>query len=158
VSTLLATVLEFIALLLFNRFDLNYIPSGPLALVFSLLYQHYTIVPASYQFRIFGMPLTNKSFNYLLALQVKCCLNSINSVLTFELACIWSPPRICRRCDNWSHFRPTIPLRAVQFQRLPPTTLPYTVFCALCAPAYWFSSASSSFQPRVSRGRAGAFQ
>jgi len=70
VSTLLSITLEFVSLLLFHRVGLNYIPSGPSALLFSLLYQHSRIVPSVYNFRIFGVPLNNKSFTYLLALQL----------------------------------------------------------------------------------------
>lgn len=43
---------------------------GPSALVVSVIYQCSRIVPAVYNFRIFGLPLNNKSINYLLALQL----------------------------------------------------------------------------------------
>ena len=43
---------------------------GPSTFVFSLLYQYSRIVPAAYAYRIFGLPLSNKSTNYLLAFQV----------------------------------------------------------------------------------------
>ncbi|KAJ7102662.1 hypothetical protein C8R43DRAFT_231999 [Mycena crocata] len=70
ISTLLATLLEFISLILFHRAGLNYIPSGPSSLIFSILYQYSRIVPSAYTFRIFGLPLTNKSFTYVFALQL----------------------------------------------------------------------------------------
>ncbi|KAJ7098644.1 hypothetical protein B0H15DRAFT_585618 [Mycena belliarum] len=70
VSTLLATLLEFVALVLFHRAGLNFIPSGPTTLLFNIVYQYSRIVPSSYSFRIFGLPLTNKSFTYILALQL----------------------------------------------------------------------------------------
>ncbi|KZT29415.1 hypothetical protein NEOLEDRAFT_1085321 [Neolentinus lepideus HHB14362 ss-1] len=69
-STLVATILEFLSLLLFHRFGLNYIPSGPTALIFSILYQYSRLIPSVYQFRIFGVPLSNKSYTYLLAVQL----------------------------------------------------------------------------------------
>ncbi|KAJ7865697.1 hypothetical protein B0H13DRAFT_2203301 [Mycena leptocephala] len=70
ISTLLATLLEFLSLILLHRAGLNYIPSGPSTLIFSIIYQHHRIVPSAYNFRIFGLPLTNKSFTYIFALQL----------------------------------------------------------------------------------------
>ncbi|KAF8806245.1 hypothetical protein BYT27DRAFT_7295085 [Phlegmacium glaucopus] len=70
VSMFVATLLEFISLILFHRAGLNHISVGPSALIFSVLYQYSRIVPAVYNFRIFGLPLNNKSMNYLLALQL----------------------------------------------------------------------------------------
>ncbi|KIM76387.1 hypothetical protein PILCRDRAFT_98745 [Piloderma croceum F 1598] len=70
VSTLLATIFEFVGLLLFHRIGLNHISSGPSSLVFSILYQYFRIVPSAYQFRIFGVHLSNKTFMYILASQL----------------------------------------------------------------------------------------
>ncbi|KAJ7368970.1 hypothetical protein DFH08DRAFT_832819 [Mycena albidolilacea] len=70
ITTLLATLFEFISLLLFHRAGLNYIPSGPATLIFSIIYQYHRIVPSAYSFRIFGLPLTNKAFTYIFALQL----------------------------------------------------------------------------------------
>jgi len=70
ISTLLSTLLEFLSLILFHRAGLDYIPPGPSALIFSIIYQYSRIVPSSYNFRIFGLPLTNKSFAYVFALQL----------------------------------------------------------------------------------------
>ncbi|KAF8558719.1 hypothetical protein OG21DRAFT_1503672 [Imleria badia] len=70
VSTLMSTILEFSSLILLHRIGINHIPSGPTALVFSILYQWYRLVPSAYQFRIFGVPLSNKSFTYILASQL----------------------------------------------------------------------------------------
>jgi membrane associated rhomboid family serine protease len=70
VSTFMATLLELISLILFHRAGLNHISVGPSALIFSVIYQYSRIVPAVYNFRIFGLPLNNKSVNYLLALQL----------------------------------------------------------------------------------------
>ena len=71
VSILTSTILEFGALLAFNRSGLNVIPSGPLALVFSIIYQYYRLVPHAYSFKIFGVTLTDKAFTYFLGLQVR---------------------------------------------------------------------------------------
>ncbi|KAJ6560269.1 hypothetical protein B0H19DRAFT_1147017 [Mycena capillaripes] len=76
ITTLLATLVEFISLILFHRAGLNYIPSGPSTLLFSIIYQYSRIVPSAYSFRIFGLPLTNKSFTYVFALQV-CSVPSV---------------------------------------------------------------------------------
>ncbi|KAL1699296.1 hypothetical protein EV121DRAFT_216530 [Schizophyllum commune] len=70
VATLISTLLEFSALLLFNRLGLNFIPGGPIALVFAVLYQYSRVIPSVYRFRVFGITLSNKSFVYLLALQL----------------------------------------------------------------------------------------
>jgi hypothetical protein len=70
VSLLVSTILEFSSLLLFHRVGLNYISAGPATLIFSILYQYWRIFPSSYHFRIFGLPLNNKSFLYILVLQV----------------------------------------------------------------------------------------
>ena len=80
----MATLLEFISLMLFHRAGLNHISVGPSALIFSVIYQYSRIVPSVYNFRIFGFQLNNKSVNYLLALQV-CTLyaqiNNLHSIL-----------------------------------------------------------------------------
>jgi len=70
VSVLTSTILEFGALLAFNRSGLNVIPSGPTALVFSMIYQYYRLVPHAYSFKLFGVTLTDKAFTYFLGLQL----------------------------------------------------------------------------------------
>jgi len=72
VSTLLVTVLELLSLLALHQFDssFNAIPSGPVGLAFSLLYQFFSLVPATYHFRVFGIAFSNKAFAYALALQL----------------------------------------------------------------------------------------
>jgi len=70
VATLTSIILEFISLLLFSRLGLNYIPSGPSALIFAILYQYWRLIPSAYEFRIFGLSLSNKSFVYVLGLQL----------------------------------------------------------------------------------------
>jgi len=70
VSLFLTTSIEFIIVLLFHRIGIDHIAMGPSALVFSIIYQYSRIVPAVYTYKIFGVSLNNKSFNYLLALQV----------------------------------------------------------------------------------------
>ncbi|KAI5123411.1 hypothetical protein M0805_006117 [Coniferiporia weirii] len=69
-SLLTSTVFELGALLLFNKLGLNVLPSGPVTLVFSILYQFSRLVPHSYTFRIFGVTVTNKVFMYIIALQL----------------------------------------------------------------------------------------
>lgn len=71
VTALTSTILEFVALLVFNRLGLNLLPSGPTALTFSILYQFFRLVPSAYTFKIFGVSLTNKIFMYIVALQVR---------------------------------------------------------------------------------------
>ena len=68
---MLVITLEFLSLLLFHRVGLNHIAMGPTALIFAMLYQYSRIVPSAYSFRVFGIPLNNKSLVYMLALQVR---------------------------------------------------------------------------------------
>lgn len=82
VATLLSTTFNFLALVLFHRLGLNFIPSGPVALIFSIIYQYSRIVPSVYSFRVFGVPLNNKSFNYVLALQVRAMIFRCSLALT----------------------------------------------------------------------------
>jgi len=70
VSIMVSTLLELVSLMLFHRVGLNFMSLGPSALIFSILYQYSRIVPPVYNYRIFGLPLNNKSLIYLLALQM----------------------------------------------------------------------------------------
>ncbi|KAG7097413.1 hypothetical protein E1B28_004760 [Marasmius oreades] len=70
VSTTLSTFLELVTLFLFRKFGLAQLPAGPSALIYSLLYQYARIIPTVYDFRVFGIPLSNKIFTYILALQM----------------------------------------------------------------------------------------
>ncbi|EJD53675.1 hypothetical protein AURDEDRAFT_110462 [Auricularia subglabra TFB-10046 SS5] len=72
VSTVVSSALSFASLVAFHAagFYLNRIPAGPTALLFSILYQYSRIVPAAYTFNIFSLPLSNKSFTYLIASQL----------------------------------------------------------------------------------------
>lgn len=123
VSILISIILEFVSLLLLHRLGLNIIAPGPSTLLYATLYQHSRIVPSVYNFRVFGVPLTNKSFTYFLALQVS----------TFSLyllshsrptACYWEPALVTFGCPNWSHSRTTLPLRPYQYEGIPSATVP----------------------------------
>lgn len=84
ISTLVSTILEFLFLLTFHRFGLNHIPSGPTPLIFNLLYQYSRRVPSVYQFRIFGVIVTNKIFLYILAFQVRSYHYFLGAILTLK--------------------------------------------------------------------------
>jgi ubiquitin-associated domain-containing protein 2 len=64
VSTLLVTVLELLSLLVLHQFGstLNVIPSGPVGLGFSLVYQFLRLVPSTYHFCVFGVAFSTKRF------------------------------------------------------------------------------------------------
>ncbi|KAF8607846.1 hypothetical protein BDV93DRAFT_487766 [Ceratobasidium sp. AG-I] len=66
-AALVSTLLNFISLLLFHRLGVNYIPSGPTPIIFSIIYQYHRIVPSAYSFRILGVYTSNKMFTYLTA-------------------------------------------------------------------------------------------
>ncbi|KAN0126741.1 hypothetical protein V8E52_000381 [Russula decolorans] len=72
VSALLVTVLELLSLLVLHHFGSNFnvIPSGPVGLAFSLVFQYFSLVPATYHFRVFGVTFSNKTFLYVLASQL----------------------------------------------------------------------------------------
>ena len=91
-SVLLVTVLELLSLLVLHHFgsSFNVIPSGPVGLGFSLVYQYFSLVPATYHFRVFGVAFSNKSFLYALASQV-------NRPPTFKrIMCLCLFPALCQ--------------------------------------------------------------
>ncbi|CAE6404828.1 unnamed protein product [Rhizoctonia solani] len=60
-----STLLNFSSLVALHHFGLNYIPAGPFAILFAILYQYERVVPAAYNFRILGIAMSNKTFTYL---------------------------------------------------------------------------------------------
>ncbi|KDN48078.1 hypothetical protein RSAG8_03094, partial [Rhizoctonia solani AG-8 WAC10335] len=69
-AALVSTLLNFSSLLAFYRFGLNYIPAGPTAILFAILYQYERVVPSAYNFRILGITMSNKTFTYLIAFPI----------------------------------------------------------------------------------------
>ncbi|KAI8645530.1 hypothetical protein BD408DRAFT_411585 [Parasitella parasitica] len=70
ISVVISTSLELGALAVGAQLGLKSIPGGPYALIFSALYQYYRVIPVTYQFRVFGLVMSNKLFLYVLAFQV----------------------------------------------------------------------------------------
>jgi len=75
ISVVVNTLLEFITMLIlrplpFFGTNFNYVPAGPTALVFSVVYQYLRIIPYAYQFKLFGVSLSDKAWTYALALQL----------------------------------------------------------------------------------------
>ncbi|KZV76017.1 hypothetical protein PENSPDRAFT_646568 [Peniophora sp. CONT] len=71
ISMLVSTILEFTTLLVFHRSSgFNRFPPGPTALIFSIAWQYYRLVPSIYRFSIFGVVLTDRVFPFLLASQL----------------------------------------------------------------------------------------
>ena len=58
----------------------NSVPAGPTAIISSILYQYFRLVPEAYHFRIFGITFSDKFWVYGIAFQV-------------STACLW-PVRI----------------------------------------------------------------
>lgn len=82
VSAILSSTLSFITLLALHRLGINYLPAGPTSIIFSILYQYYRLVPSAYTFQIFALKFSNKSFLYILALQVSIhCMNALDAEL-----------------------------------------------------------------------------
>lgn len=52
----------------------NHIPPGPTAIIFSVLYQYFRLVPEAYKFKVFGIAFSNKIWVYATASQVSCPL------------------------------------------------------------------------------------
>nr|XP_018263995.1 uncharacterized protein I303_03873 [Kwoniella dejecticola CBS 10117]OBR86153.1 hypothetical protein I303_03873 [Kwoniella dejecticola CBS 10117] len=70
VSSLVSTLLASIVIILGHRFGLNSIPAGPYGIIFSLLWQQYRIFPSLYHFKLLGIEVSSKAFNWILALQL----------------------------------------------------------------------------------------
>ncbi|KAF8514861.1 hypothetical protein BU17DRAFT_76978 [Hysterangium stoloniferum] len=70
VSAVVSSTISFICLLALQRFGLNYIPAGPISILFSILYQYHRLVPSAYTFQISVLKASNKYFLYVLGLQV----------------------------------------------------------------------------------------
>jgi hypothetical protein len=174
VSILLATIFEFLGLLLFHGAGLNHISSGPSALVFSILYQYLRIVPSAYQFRIFGVTLSDKSFSYILASQVSlggrllhnmCHMDEsifvILSTITKWLAalglrilcllllsaCSRSFTRFCGSRHNWHPYGSNLPLRACESQIVSNTIVYPSLLHAFSVAPHWFYASTTSSQP-----------
>jgi len=82
-SALSSTFLQ-VGVLIFGRsIKLVSLPAGPYAIIFSILYQYYSIVPAVYRYRVLGIPIGDKLFIYSLAAQllVTRAPNSLASAL-----------------------------------------------------------------------------
>ncbi|XP_055955956.1 ubiquitin-associated domain-containing protein 2 isoform X2 [Patella vulgata] len=70
---LLATLLELLCLYLcqnFLDFDITSVPSGPLCLVFPMFVPYYYDIPRVAMTTIVGVPVTGKTFTYILGLQI----------------------------------------------------------------------------------------
>ncbi|EIW76228.1 hypothetical protein CONPUDRAFT_64722 [Coniophora puteana RWD-64-598 SS2] len=70
VTMLMSTLMEFLGLLIFHHVGLNFIPGGPIPLIFAIIYQWFRLVPSAYEFRIFGVALSNKIYTYVLVAQI----------------------------------------------------------------------------------------
>ncbi|ORZ11091.1 hypothetical protein BCR42DRAFT_421547 [Absidia repens] len=65
-----ATLLEIGALVTGIKLGFRYVPGGPYALLFAMLYQYHRMVPSLYRFQLFNITLNNKSFLYMLSFQI----------------------------------------------------------------------------------------
>ncbi|KAI8881610.1 hypothetical protein K501DRAFT_252894 [Backusella circina FSU 941] len=70
ITLLVSTLLELGALVAGENAGIRYIPAGPYALLFSILYQYHRIIPSIYRFRVFGITMNDKLLLYVLALQM----------------------------------------------------------------------------------------
>ncbi|KAI8076884.1 uncharacterized protein BX664DRAFT_344168 [Halteromyces radiatus] len=70
VTICLATLLEIGALVTGIKLGFRYVPGGPYALLFAMLYQYHRMVPGLYRFRIFNITFNNKIFLYMLCFQI----------------------------------------------------------------------------------------
>ncbi|CAL1700219.1 unnamed protein product [Somion occarium] len=74
-ATLLNTMFTFVVMLAlrmstYTEALLNYVPSGPTAIIFSIIHQYIRLVPEAYHFKIFGVSMSDKIWVYALATQV----------------------------------------------------------------------------------------
>ena len=70
-SAITCTLLNIAALVTGAAVGLNILPAGPYGVIFAALYQYYTLIPVTYEFKIFGVAFTDKAFMYALAAQVR---------------------------------------------------------------------------------------
>ncbi|ORY90751.1 hypothetical protein BCR35DRAFT_274736 [Leucosporidium creatinivorum] len=66
----LATVIEFVALILGSRLGFHTIPAGPFAIIFSIFFQSRRLIPTSFHWKVFGVEITNRIAGYVLAVQL----------------------------------------------------------------------------------------
>ena len=149
----LATLLKFISLILFHQAGLNHISVGPSVPIFSIIYQYSRIMPAVYNFCIFGLPLNNKSMNYLLALQV-CTLYSnqqFTSILKDSIACTepftWVSSCHCYQYNNETN----ISLWHSRIQYILPAAFHHSIFGMLHIASHWFTACTSLIKLHTSR-------
>ncbi|KAJ3693756.1 hypothetical protein LUZ60_009236 [Juncus effusus] len=69
-SSVVSTLLEFIALMLLKDTKFNILASGPYSLIFALFVPFYFDIPISSRFNIFGVNFSNKFFIYTAGLQL----------------------------------------------------------------------------------------
>ncbi|KAI0797082.1 hypothetical protein C8Q75DRAFT_225205 [Abortiporus biennis] len=74
-ATAINSIAEFLTLLLLYPIPLlrngfNSIPAGPLALTFTILYQYSRLIPRAYQFKVFGVTMSDKIWVYALVFQL----------------------------------------------------------------------------------------
>ncbi|KAH8096715.1 hypothetical protein BXZ70DRAFT_945936 [Cristinia sonorae] len=75
IAVAINTIIEFLAMLVLRPLpyfgtSFNFIPSGPTALVFSIVYQYLRLIPYAYQFKVFGISMSDKVWTYAIALQL----------------------------------------------------------------------------------------
>ena len=74
ISVFVSTITTFLSLLLLHALQVgtffNIVPAGPIAIIFSILYQYVRLVPDAYQMKVFGLDLNDKIWVYILAAQV----------------------------------------------------------------------------------------
>lgn len=106
----------------------NYVPAGPIALVWSIVYQYLQLVPNAYQFRVFGVELNDKIWVYALAGLVSLllttpefsCRNNLfvndpcNDGIAGHVECAFSP--LTHSC--WSLDRVHLPIGHSPIERL----------------------------------------
>ncbi|EPS98752.1 hypothetical protein FOMPIDRAFT_1061153 [Fomitopsis schrenkii] len=74
ISVLVSTITTFLSLLLLHALHVgtffNVVPAGPIAIIFSILYQYVRLVPDAYQMKVFGLDLNDKIWVYIFAAQL----------------------------------------------------------------------------------------
>ncbi len=76
---MLNTISTFLAQLILHPFPWlgplsNHISPGPTAVVFSIIYQYFRLVPHAYEFKVFGVVMSDKIWVYATVSQVSKCM------------------------------------------------------------------------------------
>lgn len=90
IVTVLNTISTFLGMILLSPIPVfgsafNRLPAGPTAIMFSIVYQYFRLVPQAYEFKVFGVTFSDKIWMYATACQVGVFLQPDCHLVTVKL-------------------------------------------------------------------------